>query len=76
MTPFPIVKDLDVLENIQPGLISGGVVTVKGQLGFECTEKTFLESIIITVAFAAHTTHHLGLCQQGLIIFAGILTTV
>ena len=52
MTPISIVENFNVFKNVQPGLISGGVVAVKGQLGFEGAEETFHRGVVITVALA------------------------
>ena len=75
MTPIPVVENFDVFKNIQSGLISGGVVAVKGQLGFERTKETFHRCVVITIAFAAHgnRTDHLRLCQQKLVVIASVL---
>ena len=68
-----IVEDLDVFQDIQPGLIAGGVGLVKYQFSFEGAEETFDWGIVITIPLAAHTTKHLVFGQQGLIIVTGIL---
>ena len=73
MTPITIVKNLDVFKNIQAGLISGSVVAVKGQFSFERAEETFHRRVVIAVTLATHATDHLELCQQRLILIAGIL---
>jgi len=73
VTPIPIVENFDVFKDIQSGLISGDKVAVKGQFCFEGSEESFYGGIVITVALAAHTIDHLMLCQQCLIIVAGIL---
>ena len=41
---------------------------MKGQLRFEGSKDRFQGRIVVTVVFAAFTTHHPGLCQQGLIL--------
>ena len=69
-----IIEDLNVFKYIQSGFISGGVGLVEYQFGFEGTKEAFRQSIVIAIAFAAHTTKHFVFGQQGLIVVAGILT--
>ena len=75
MTSKTIVENLDVFKDIQSGLGPGGILPMKDQLSFEGAKETFDRCIVITIAFAAHTTHHPGSCQQGLVLIAGILAT-
>lgn len=49
---------------------------MKDQLSFEGAKETFDGCIVVTISFAAHgnRTHHSSLCQQSLILAAGVLT--
>ena len=74
MTAKTIVEHLDVFKDILSGLGLGSILLMKDQLSFEGAKETFDGCIVITISFAAHTTHHSSLCQQSLILIAGVLT--
>jgi len=73
MTPKTVVENLDVFKDIQSGLGPGGILPMKNQLSFEGAKETFDRGIVITVTFAAHTSHHPSSCQQSLVLIAGVL---
>jgi hypothetical protein len=65
MAPQPVIEYLDVFKDVQFGLGLGGVLLLKGQLGFGRAEKTFDGRIVKTVPPAVHSecTQHLGFAQ-------------
>ena len=76
MTAKTIVEHLDVFKDILSGLGLGSILLMKDQLSFEGAKETFDGCIVVTISFAAHgnRTHHSSLCQQSLILAAGVLT--
>ena len=64
MTAKPIIENFNVFKDVQPGLGPGGVLLMKNQLSFEGTKETFDGRVVVTIAFAAHTTHHLVLVNK------------
>lgn len=75
VTPEAIVKNFNVLKNIRFSLRFGLIVAIMmNQLWFQRAKKAFGGDIVVTVTLAAHTTTHLILGQQGLILVAGVLT--
>ena len=72
--PTPaVIENLDVLKNISLGLVVDGIMPVKNPLLLHRAEKTLHWGVVITIALAAHTTNHFGLCQYRLIVGARIL---
>ena len=55
MLPFPVVKDLNIFKQAVSGLFSSSVVFSINQFGFQGFEKGLCNTVVITVAFAAHT---------------------
>ena len=58
MAAVPIVKAFEIAKDVHACRGMGMVVLVLGTLGFERTPKTFHDSIIVTVAGAAHAQFH------------------
>ena len=74
VTPEAIVKDFNVFKDVSFSLGFGLVMAMMNQLCFQGVKETFHWGIVVTIASAAHTTLPLIFGQQGLIIFAGVLT--
>src|ERR1044072_4785431 len=72
MDAFAIVKQLDVLEDLRPGLVSRLIAAVMNDLIFERTEETFRYCVVVAVALAAHAAHHPILFKQRQIAGTGI----
>src|SRR5947209_2928503 len=73
MPPLTIVEDLDVLEDVAPGLIAGLIVTMMDQFSLQAVEEALHGGVVPAVAFAAHRTHHAVLDQLLLIVTGSVL---
>ena len=73
MSPNPVVKAFDILEDGLPGLSSCLERKAFDAFAFECPEKRFGDRVIVTVASAAHAHCGADIREQGLIGITGIL---
>jgi hypothetical protein len=71
--PLAIVENLNVLENVSPGLVAGQVIAMMHQFGFQGMEKALHRRIIPAVSFAAHRTDDAVLGEPLLVGTGGIL---
>ena len=60
MHSVSVVEGLDVVEDRQPGLLSGVEVEVVEPFGLEGVEEAFRLGIILTIPLPAHTTLNAG----------------
>ena len=72
MDAFAIVKQLDVLEDLRPGLVSRLIAAVMNDLIFERTEETFRYCVVVAVALAAHAAQHRVFFQQFYVTPTGV----
>ncbi len=54
MAALPIIKHLDVFEDVLLRFVSCGVVSMIDQLTLPCPKETFDAGVVPAVAFAAH----------------------
>ena len=74
MAALPVVEDLNVLKDVNPGFTMSLVVATMNQLSLKSSKETLHGRVIIGVAFTAHAGDHLLTGQQYLVPRAGILT--
>ena len=59
-----IIEHLDVVENIRPCVVSGLVGSASNTFALEQVEEAFCNSIVMTVAPAAHAVFKIVLLQE------------
>lgn len=75
MPTLAIVPDLNVFEDVLLGPLSGSIMPVMNQLPLQRRKEALYRSIVPAVSFAAHAALDAMLCQQRLVVSAGVLTT-
>jgi len=73
MQPDAIVKHLNVFKYRQAGIRSALETGTINQLSFQCSEKRFDTSVVVTVALSAHAGRDAEIFKSLLVIKAGIL---
>src|ERR1700692_5006094 len=71
--PHAVVKDLDVLEDGPPGLLSGEEVASVPPFGLERAPKAFHVGVVFAVGLAAHAGDQAGGLEGLLVEEAGVL---
>lgn len=74
MTAFPVIEHFDILEDLPPGFVPGGVVLMIHELALERPEEAFDTGIIPAVASTAHAGRDAVRSEQLLVPRGGILT--
>jgi hypothetical protein len=64
MASLTIVEDFDEFENVVPGFVTGLVVAMMHQLGFQCVEKTFHRRVVASLALTGSQQFPLRLIEQ------------
>lgn len=75
MQPLLIIINFNVLKNYRFRLCSITKNIIVDTLNFQAMEKAFSKGIIVTVAFATHTTDEFIVLKQLLVFVRAILTT-
>jgi hypothetical protein len=74
MSPFRIVKILDVVHDLGADLFRRQLRVIEGQFAFDSTEERLRHGIVPAVPSSAHTANYPTGFQRGLILFAGVAT--
>ena len=72
MQASAVIEELDVVEDLSPGLIPCVIVLIMNNLIFERAKETLHHRIVITVALAAHAAQHPVLLEHLKVAYAGI----
>lgn len=70
-----VVKYFYVPEDIFVGIFLCSVLFVIKHFAFYCTEKGFCTSVVVAIAFTAHTANYPMFLEKSLVLFAAILHT-
>ena len=73
MTALAVIEHFDIFKDTGFGLLSGLIVFEIGQFGFQGVEKGFSDSVVVAVAFAAHTGLDTSALEQLSQLAAGVL---
>lgn len=76
MTPSPIVKDFDVIEDISPGKIPGFVDALADAFLFQAAEERFGDRIIPAVAAPAHAWFKIVGLAEAAPVIASVLAAL
>jgi hypothetical protein len=74
MSPFAVVKHLDVVSDIFSGIIFGFVLCKKYPFGFQTAKETLCHGIVPAVSFATHATDNAMGLEYILKVTTAILT--
>lgn len=70
MKPLPIVEHLDILEDFDPGLVSGCIDITQDKLVLECTKEALGYGIVKAIGLSAHAGHK-PVGRQFALVFVG-----
>ena len=76
MQPLAVVKHLDVVEELDLGLIQRGEALVMREFLFERAEEALHGRVVVRHAFAAHARSQAGCSELGQISAAGVLAAL
>lgn len=75
MAALPIVKDLNILKDGLPRLLTRLVGVPNSPLPFEGADEALHGGVVVAIALAAHTDLDASVCKQGLLTGTGVLTS-
>ena len=76
MPSLTVIKYFYVPEDIFVGIFTCSVLFVIKHFAFYCTEKGFCTSVVVAIAFTAHTANYPVFLEKSLVLFAAILHTL
>ncbi|MDH3647734.1 MAG: hypothetical protein OER80_13280 [Gammaproteobacteria bacterium] len=75
MAPFAVVERLDVIKYAAARLVTGSVIVVMDELGFQRMKEALGDSIVPATSLARHTALSAVFTDQFLILCSGVLRT-